>query len=83
MRAKITYTAGKTYWFGKTRFVCDSPVVVTDPSTIEHCQNTAGFAVTLMGGEKPVRKKAKAKPAKKKVFRQVMQKGNGGEDTPE
>ena len=70
VRAQITYTGGKTYWHGNTRFVQDVPKVVTDPATIEHCKQTAGFAVTVFGG-KYGEGKVKA-PKKSKVVRKVV-----------
>ncbi len=67
MKAEIIYQAGKSYWFGRTRFKQGVRKVVTDQETIDHCQSTTGFSVTIIPdvktNERPV----------KKTFREVKE----------
>lgn len=62
MQATITYLAGKSCWIGKSKFKLNAPVIITDPTVIQRCKDTAGFSVTM------------TKPAKpEKVVRKVVQ----------
>lgn len=54
MRAEITYNGGRSYLVMGVKFYEGQTKVVSDPKLIEHCQNTAGFAVQVVK-EKVVR----------------------------
>lgn len=56
MRATITYTGGKSYWIGHTRFKLNIPKPVTDPGVIAHCQRTSGFSVSVEAEKEPPKK---------------------------
>lgn len=54
MKAEITYNGARSYLVMGVKFIEGQTKTVSDPRVIEHCRNTAGFAVQVVK-EKVVR----------------------------